>query len=66
MDSGGSNGGAVLKSSIGQLRQSSLVCIKQEQEGLEMWLDEEKCGLKVEPRLWTGKGCQMVPLLFYV
>ena len=33
---------AVLKSSIGRMRRRSHMCIKQEWERLEMWLEKEK------------------------
>src|SRR6218665_2676121 len=45
---------AVLKSSMGRMRQRSRMCMKQERERLEMWLEKERRGSKVAPRLRTG------------
>ena len=33
---------AVLKSSMGKMRRRSRMCMKQEQERLEMWLEKER------------------------
>ena len=44
----------VLESSMGRMRQRSRMCMTQEQEMLEMWLEKESWGSKVTPRLWTG------------
>src|SRR6218665_154391 len=43
---------AALKSSMG--RRRARMCMKQERKRLEMWLEKERCGLKVTPRLPTG------------
>src|SRR5688572_10236100 len=45
---------AVLKSSMGRMRRRSRMCMKQERERLDMWLEKERCGSKVTPRLRTG------------
>src|SRR6218665_1621599 len=45
---------AVLKSSMGRMRRRSRMCMKQERERLEMWLENERRGSKVTPRLRTG------------
>src|SRR6218665_2353185 len=45
---------AVLKSSMGRMRRRSRMCMKQERERLEMWLEKERWGSKVIPRLQTG------------
>src|SRR6218665_2661633 len=45
---------AVLKSSMGRMRRRSRMCMKQERERLEMWLEKERRGSKVTPRLRTG------------
>src|SRR6218665_2053559 len=45
---------AVLKSSMGRMRRRSRRCMKQERERLEMWLEKERRGSKVTPRLRTG------------
>ena len=45
---------AVLKSSMGRMRRRSRMCMKQERERLDMWLEKEICGLKVTPKLRTG------------
>src|SRR6218665_2322863 len=47
---------AVLKSSMGRMRRRSRMCMKQEREKLEMWLEKERLGLKVTPRLRTGES----------
>ena len=33
---------AVLKSSMGRMRRRSRMCMKQERERLEMWLEKER------------------------
>src|SRR6218665_2676574 len=45
---------AVLKSSMGRMRRRSRMCMKQEREGFEMWLENERLGSKVTPRLRIG------------
>src|SRR6218665_2967218 len=45
---------AVLKSIMGRMRRRSRMCMKQKRERLEMWLEKERCGSKVTPRLRTG------------
>src|SRR6218665_490308 len=45
---------AVLKSSMGRMRRRSRMCMKQERERLEKWLEEEGGGSKGTPRLPTG------------
>src|SRR6218665_3059756 len=45
---------AVLKSSMGRMRRRSRMCMKQERERLELWLENERRGSKVTPRLRTG------------
>src|SRR6218665_1270117 len=45
---------AVLKSSMGRMRRRSRMCMKQERERLDMWLENERWGSKVTPRSWTG------------
>src|SRR6218665_3150025 len=47
-------GDAVLKSSMGRMRRRSRMCMKQEGERLEIWLENERRGSKVTPRLRTG------------
>jgi len=47
---------AVLKSSMGRMRQRSRMCIKQDRERLDMWLEKERCGSKITPRLRTGES----------
>ena len=47
---------AVLKSSMGRMRRRSRMCMKQERERLEMWLENERCGSKIIPRLRTGES----------
>src|SRR5678816_3995514 len=42
---------AVLKSSMGRMRRRSRMCMKQERERLDMWLEKERCGSKATPRL---------------
>ena len=45
---------AVLKSSIGRMRRRSRMCMKQERDRLEMWLEKERCESNITPRLRTG------------
>src|SRR6218665_3147110 len=45
---------AVLESSMGRMRRRSRMCMKQERERLEMWLEKERRGSKVTPRWRTG------------
>ena len=45
---------AVLKSSMGRMRRRSRMCMKQERERLEIWLEKERRGSKVPQRLRTG------------
>src|SRR5678816_3802669 len=45
---------AVLKSNMGRMRRRSRMCMKQERDRLDMWLEKERCGSKVTPRLRTG------------
>ena len=47
---------AVLKSSMGRMRRRSRMCMKQERERLDMWLEKERCGSKVTPRLRTEES----------
>src|SRR6218665_1877257 len=47
---------AVLKSSMGRMRRRSRMCMKQERKRFEMWLENERCGSKVTPRLRTGES----------
>ena len=32
------------------------MCIKQDRERLDMWLEKERCGSKITPRLRTGES----------
>ena len=54
---------AVLKSSMGRMRRRSRMCMKQERERLEMWLENERRGSKVTPRLRTGASEMKVGLV---
>src|SRR6218665_869119 len=45
---------AVLKSSMGRMRRRSRMCMKQERERMERWMENERLGTKVTPRMRTG------------
>src|SRR6218665_149168 len=47
----------ILKSSMGWMRRRSRMCMKQEVERLEMWLEKEGRGSEVTPRLrkWASE-----------
>jgi hypothetical protein len=47
---------AGLKSSIGRMLRRSRTCMKLERERFEMWLENDKCGSKVIPRLRTEES----------
>lgn len=47
VDKEGSNCGGSFNVKHGQMQRRSQMCIKQEQERLEMWLAKERCGSKV-------------------
>ena len=38
------------------MRRRSRMCMKEAREKLEMWLEKERCGSKVKPRLRTGES----------
>ena len=56
MDNRGSNGGGSFEVEHGPDAAEVPMCIKQDRDRLDMWLEKERCGSKITPRLRTGES----------